>query len=287
MRVAVGGVSLFFEVFGREWRVEQDGPRCYPVLVGLHGGPGIDGGRLRHYLAPLADVAQVVVPDQRGHGRSDHGTADTWNLATWSADVKRLCDALGIEHPIVLGSSFGGAVAQAYAAAYPSDPAGLILVSTGPRFPGTEDLVAGFREVGGDEAADVVRRDLEEATEETLAEWQRVCVPLLSRNPSQDPDLARVQAAAIQTPKVNLHFMSGEVKTLDLRPELAGVRCPTLVLTGEHDPLAPAHSRDDVVAAMPEGLARLELVPDASHDVFNDNPDHAYRCVRKFIAGLG
>ena len=187
MRVSVGDVSLFFEVFGLEWRVAQDGPRRYPVLIGLHGGPGIDGSRARHYLAPLADVAQVVVPDQRGHGRSDHGTADTWNLATWAADVKGLCDALGIEHPIVLGSSFGGAVAQAYATAYPGDPAGLILVSTGPRFPDTEDLVAGFREAGGDEAADVVRRDLEEPTEETLAEWQRVCVPLLSRNPSQDP----------------------------------------------------------------------------------------------------
>ena len=81
MRAPVGEVSLFFEVFGREWRLEQDGLRRYPVLVGLHGGPGVDGSRLRHYLAPLADVAQVVVPDQRGHGRSDHCTADTWNLA--------------------------------------------------------------------------------------------------------------------------------------------------------------------------------------------------------------
>ena len=207
--------------------------------------------------------------------------------ATWAADVKGLCDALGIEHPIVLGSSFGGAVAQKYAATYPDHPAGLILVSTGPRFPDSEDLVAGFREVGGDEAADVVRRDLEEATAETLAEWQEICVPLLSRNPEHDPVLARVQEAVIQTPEVNLHFMSGEVKTLDLRPELGSVRCPTLVLTGEHDPFAPVHMRDDVLTAMPEGLARLELVPDASHDVFNDNPDYAYRCVREFVADLG
>ena len=95
----------------------------------------------------------MIVPDQRGHGRSDLSDADHWNLATWAADVKGLSDALGIERPIVLGSSFGGFVAQKYAATYPDHPAGVILASTGARMLGGEELIERIRAVGGNEAA--------------------------------------------------------------------------------------------------------------------------------------
>lgn len=285
MRVRVGAVSLFFEVFGQEWVVEDEAMHRRPVLLGLHGGPGQDGTMLRHRLAPVADVAQVVVPDQRGHGRSDYGTPDSWNLETWAADVKGLCDALGIERPVVLGASFGGAVAQKYASVYPDHPGGLILVSTSARLPSVEEIAARFREVGGDEAAEVSRRDLEESTEETMAEWNRVCQPLLSRNPEPDPLLARVGSARIETTDVNLHFWSGEAKTLDLRPDLAKIRCPTLVLAGAHDPMTPVQLSEELVATIPHGLARLELIEDAAHNVFHDNPEQVYRRLRDFVGG--
>jgi len=101
----------------------------------------------------LQTSRSVVVPDQRGHGRSDRGAPETWNLATWAADVKNLSDALGIEHPIVLGNSFGGYVAQQYAATYPEHPAGLILLSTGARWASMEEALSRFREAGGEKPA--------------------------------------------------------------------------------------------------------------------------------------
>ena len=284
MRVSIGEVSLFFEVFGREWAFEGDELRRRPVLVGLHGGPGFDGTKLRHTLEPLADVAQVIVPDQRGQGRSDRDGPGGWNLATWAADVKAFCDALEIEQPIVFGVSFGGVVAQKYAATYPAHPGGLILLSTSARFPNTDELVERFRELGGDEAADVARRDLEDPTEETLAEWQRVCEPFYSRTPNPDPGLARAIAAAIRMPEVNVHFMSGEAKSLDLRGELERIACPVLVLAGAHDPLLSRHLREELAAAIPN--ARLEVIEEASHDVFADDPDRTYRCLREFLAEL-
>jgi pimeloyl-ACP methyl ester carboxylesterase len=283
VRIAVGDVRLFVEVLGQEWAF--DGERRL-VLVGLHGGPGLDGTKLRYQLAPLADIAQVIVPDQRGHGRSDYGTPQTWRLASWAEDVKNLCEVLGIEQPVVLGISFGGSVAQHYAVTYPDHPAGLILVSTVPRLPSSEELVARFREVGGDVAADVMRRDAESPTKETLAEWMRVCHPLLSRHGGSDPLLAELEAARIQTIDVNLHFMSGQGKETDHRSELAGVRCPTLVLVGEHDPLVPIPLAREIVEAIPDGLAQLNVVPDAAHDVFADNPKHTYPRIRHFLASL-
>jgi pimeloyl-ACP methyl ester carboxylesterase len=284
MRVSVGDVRLFFEVIGQEWALADKTPQRRPVLIGLHGGPGLDGSKLRYQLAPLADAAQVVVPDQRGHGRSDHGTAETWNLESWAADVKAFSEALEIERPVVLGVSFGGFVAQQYATAYPEHPTGLILISTGPRLGSIDETVERFREVGGDEAAAIVRRDWEAPTEETAAEWRRVCGPLLALR--SDPELDRLRAARIETIDVNVHFMK-DAKNMDLRDRLAAVRCPTLVVAGERDPLVPATIAREIVEAMPHALARLELIGEASHDVLADNPVESYRVIREFVAELG
>ena len=49
---------------------------------------------------------------------------------TWADDLRRLCDALGLRKPVVLGSSFGGFVALSYAALFPDHPGGVILAST-------------------------------------------------------------------------------------------------------------------------------------------------------------
>jgi len=71
---------------------------------------------------------------------------------------------------------------------------------------------------------------------------------------------------------------------MDLRSDLRAVRCPTLVLIGEHDPLNPPALGAEIVDAIPNGLARLELVPDAAHRVLTDNPEHVYRSIRSFLA---
>jgi proline-specific peptidase len=285
VRVSVGDVRLYVEVFGQEWALAGNTMERRPALIGLHGGPGLDGTKLRYQLARLADVAQVVVPDQRGHGRSDRGSPETWNLATWAADVKNLSDALDLQHPVVLGVSFGGFVAQQYAATYPEHPAGLILLSTGPRWASLEEAVARFREAGGEEAAEVVRRAMESPSEQTFAEWRRVLGPLASLNPDPDPVLARLEAERIETKDVNLHF-TREGKVMDLRDRLGAVRCPTLVILGEHDSTIPTHLGQEIVEAIPDRLARLELVPEAAHEVIVDNPAESYRLVREFLADL-
>jgi pimeloyl-ACP methyl ester carboxylesterase len=135
VRVQVGDIRLFFETYGAEWVLDGDRMRRRPVMLALHGGPGVDATGLRCALAPLADTAQLVVPDQRGHGRSDRGAPATWNLARWAADVRELCEVTGLQAPVVLGRSFGGFVAQQYAGAYPQHPAGLILMATSARSP--------------------------------------------------------------------------------------------------------------------------------------------------------
>ena len=287
MFVSVGDARLFVEVLGQEWAVDDAGLRRHPTVVALHGGPGIDGMGLRQSLAPLTDTAQLVVPDQRGSGRSDRGSPASWNLPTWAADIHALCGTLGIERPIVLGLSFGGFVGQQYAIRYPDAIVGLILMSSASRFPSSDEVVERMREVGGDLPAEAMRRHTKQPTQATLAEVARLCQPLYSRRSSPDPLFAALEPHVIQSPEVTQHWFAAAQHTLDLRGDLASVICPTLVLIGEHDPINPPSLGGEIVAAIPNGRARMQVVPDASHRILQDNPDFVLQSIRQFIAALG
>lgn len=279
MRVSVGTAHMFVEVFGQNEAGDRSAdPLRPPTLIGLHGGPGIDGATLRHWLKPLAEAAQVVVPDLRGHGRSDRGSPEDWNLTTWAADIRRLCTALDIERPVLLGLSFGGFVAQQYAAAYPSDLAGLILVSTAPRYPTAEDVLNRARDIGGEETSAALCRLMEHPEMEPTAEDRQRVESLYQRRPDTGAQIAR--HTTIHSPDVAQAWAQHAPEALDLRPALASVRCPTLVMAGELDPFNPPSLAAEIVEAIPDQLARMVVVPDAAHRVFADNPDFVYDMIR-------
>ncbi len=123
-----------------------------PTLLLLHGGPGFDHSAFKPFFSGLSDVAQVVYYDHRGNGRSEDGDRAGWTLAQWGDDVRGLCDGLGLVRPIVLGMSFGGYVAQAYATRYPDHPGRLILVEHRRQGRFSGDLCA-VRRAGGPEVA--------------------------------------------------------------------------------------------------------------------------------------
>src|SRR5262245_64120012 len=187
MRAPVNGVRLFFDVEGAS--LVPDGPsmREKPTLLLLHGGPGFDHSIYKLAYSSLADCAQVVYLDHRGNGRSDAGPKETWTLAQWGDDVRAFCDLLGIERPIVLGVSFGGKVAMAYATRHPSHPAKLILISTEAAGGTHKDRrVALFEKLGGPEVGAMARRRLSEghADAAAVADWLRLAFPLYTRTPA-------------------------------------------------------------------------------------------------------
>src|SRR6202451_4068964 len=130
MRISLGDVSLWFDVSGPSVIPQGDTTVERPVLITVHGGPGLDHIMLKSTLAPLAEDFQILYLDLRGHGRSDPSSAEFWNLQTWADDLRRLCDALGLRKPVILGSSFGGGGALSHAALLPDQPGGIILCNT-------------------------------------------------------------------------------------------------------------------------------------------------------------
>ncbi len=63
MRISLGDVSLFFDVSGPSVVLREDAAVERPVLVALHGGPGLDHTSVKSALEPLAEDFQVLYVD--------------------------------------------------------------------------------------------------------------------------------------------------------------------------------------------------------------------------------
>ena len=112
--------------------------------------------------------------------------------------------------------------------------------------------------------------------------YRETCFPLYNPTKSKDPDAAH---RAIRNDAVALHFAGPdrESSRLDFRAALAGVKCPTLVLAGDADPITPIQRSELIAACLPPHLVQLERFENAGHGVHNDAPERAFATIRAFI----
>ncbi len=279
MRIDVGqGVRLFVDVDGVEWAPDGDRMVQRPTVVLLHGGPGMDHASFKTELAELREIAQLVYIDHRGNGRSDDGPRELWTLAQWGDDVRTVCDVLGVEKPIVMGQSFGGMVAQAYATRHPEHPAGVVFSSTSPRKNEARNLAV-FERRGGPEARPSAEAFYADPGLETLGPFLKHCMPIYNTKFS-DPDGMKRTVLRLD---VLFHFFANEYLKYDFLPELPNVHCPTLVLGGEEDPTTPIEDQVDLAAALPTETVEFHRFADCGHGAYRDVPELAVPILRDFI----
>jgi pimeloyl-ACP methyl ester carboxylesterase len=274
-----GGVRLFVDVEGPGLVPDGARMRAKPTLVVMHGGPGFDHSGFKPAFSALADVAQVVYYDHRGHGRSDPRPKDEWTLDIWADDIVRLCDALGIDKPIVLGQSFGGMVAQRYIARHPAHPGKVVISSTSPRWVLARKL-AMFGKLGGPRARELAEAFWRSPSEATFQAYWDECRGLYNTRPAADPQAGERMIAKVD---ILLHFAAGEIQTMDHAPGLAKARCPVLVMAGEEDPVCPVEDSLEIVAALPQQWVRFARFPDVGHGAWRDDPQAAFAVLREFI----
>ena len=281
MRIAVRDTHLFFDVEGA--KLEPHGPemREKPTLILLHGGPGFDHSGFKPDFSGLADIAQVIYLDHRGNGRSDRDSPERWNLDDWADDLRAFCDALEIEKPIVLGQSFGGMVAMAYAIRHPDHAGGLILSSTSARMR-LDRMLEVFERRGGTEARNAAEAYWTNPGRKTLPDYARICLPLYNLKP-RPPEADK---RTVYNFDVMFHFGQEKEGTMNLLPGLAGVRAQTLVLAGEEDPVTPLGDSRDIAAAITPDLVELRAFADCGHGVFRDDPDAGFAAIRNFVEGM-
>src|SRR5580692_9151979 len=122
----------------QEGFVDAHGALIYYTTVGrgaplviVHGGPGASHDYFLPYLLPLARTNKLIFIDERGSGRSEKlEDVKQYTVENMVSDVEAVRMALNLGKISLLGHSYGGVLAQAYALKYPEHLSHLILAST-------------------------------------------------------------------------------------------------------------------------------------------------------------
>jgi proline iminopeptidase len=278
MMISVNGVRLFLEVLGP--KLKADGPLSVelPTVIALHGGPS-DHGHMYPMVAALRNVAQVVMYDHRGCGRSESGDPSLWRMEQWADDVVAVCEALGIEKPIVYGHSFGGMVALQYGVRHPGHASKLILSATCSRWD-TARSVEGFRTQGGDVAAEAFEAWVAHPNPETTDDFIKNCRQLYTVSRKTDPD---AEARTITNIPLLFDFFDREVKQFDLSTEMSRVVGPVMILGGDEDPVLPPPYQDEIQAGLTNAQVTRHSFPNCGHTLGGDAPDALAQALVDFI----
>src|SRR5262249_7187725 len=130
------GVMIYYKSIG-------NGP---PLLV-LHGGPGASHDYFLPYFLPLARHYRVVFIDERGSGKSEKlEDARRYTVENMVEDAEAVRQALLLGKVALLGHSYGGVIAQAYALKYQSHLSRLLLCSTFSSTKGLNDVFVRMKE---------------------------------------------------------------------------------------------------------------------------------------------
>src|ERR1035438_2301342 len=130
--VFANGVFLYYMAVGKG-----------SPLVVVHGGPGASHDYFLPYLLPLARTHRLIFIDERGSGRSQRvQDASTYTVENMAEDLEGVRVALNLGKISLLGHSYGGVLAQAYALKYQQNLSHLILNSTFPSDRKMNDVLA-------------------------------------------------------------------------------------------------------------------------------------------------
>lgn len=262
-----------------------------PPLLCHPGGPGWSSRYFGADLGGLGERLELLLLDPRGTGGSDRPhDAGAYRIPDYVADLEAFREHLGLETASVVGHSHGGVVAMAWAAEHAEHVDRLVLASTLPRFAPEQEaaMTAAMERHAAEPWYDDARAALEEeqgaafGSDESLAAVVRRELPFYFARWGSG-ERAYVEESLGETPNGDaLGLFNAEIfQSFDLRPDLALVRAPTLVITGEEDFICGPVCAAEIA----EGIAGAEkvLLPDAGHFVFVESPKPFREAVWRFL----
>jgi proline iminopeptidase len=288
--VDANGVLIYYVTFGKG-----------EPLVILHGGPGASHDYFLPYLLPLAKKNKLVFIDERGCGRSQKlDSASGYTVENMVEDVEAVRRTLDLGRINLLGHSYGGVLAQAYALKYQQNLARLILCST---FHSTAKMNEVFDTIKARMVPELRQRiekmekeglyghgkDYEKnryTDEYMIAAWGEGYFPYLyQRNP--DPNYDPVGNGVMSWDVYREMWGSdgefiidGNLKSVEYTDRLSTLTVPTLITAGDNDECSPSLSRE-----MQQKISGSKLVifPKSGHMTFVDQPSLFMAAVDGFL----
>jgi proline iminopeptidase len=284
------GVLIYYKIIGQG----------QPLLI-VHGGPGASHDYFLPYLLPLARTNRLIFIDERGSGQSQklENTSD-YTVENMVEDVEVVRQDLNLGKISLLGHSFGGVLAQAYALKYPENLSHLILCST---FHSTSKMNEVFNKIKEKMAPELLTRiekmeheglyghgkEYEKnryTSEYMIAAWGEGYFPYLYQN---HPD-ANYYPAANGYMAWDLYremwgshgefVIDGNLKSVEYADRLSTITVPTLITVGDNDECAPSLSEE-----MHQKIkgSKLVVFPKSGHMTFVDQPTLFISAVNEFL----
>jgi proline iminopeptidase len=261
-----------------------------PILVCHPGGPGFSSRYLGD-LAGLDEELELVLLDPRGTGGSDPALDPRgYAIEDYASDLEELREHLGLERMRLLGHSHGGVAAIAYAARHPESVERLILASTLPRHGPEQEaaLQAAIETKAGEswyaDALEAVEAELagDFADGAELGELAQRMMPFYyarfgERERAHVESMAGGDLCADAT-----RLWEKEIfEHYDLRPQLASLTMPTLVIAGEEDFISGPACAAELTEGIPE--PETVLLPGTGHMIFVEAPEEFRRAILSFL----
>jgi len=251
MRVNANGVEIHCEIEGEgPWIV-----LCHALACDL--------GMWDEQMPRLREHFRVLRFDARGHGSSSVPAAP-YTFDQMARDIEGLLTAFDIDRAHLVGISLGGMVAQEFVLAYPQRVTSLVLCDTTSRYP------EGTDKVWLERIAMVRAEGTAPLVEATLERW--FTPPFRAARPDV---MARIAAMIRNTSREGYIGCGAAVPTIDTTDRLGAIRCPTLVVVGEHDAGTPPAMAQTIQRGI--AGAQLTVIESASHlcnieqaEAFND-----------------
>lgn len=264
-------------IHGADLHVEDTGGQGEPVLF-LHGFM-FDGRQYERQVAAFRDRYRCLTLDFRGQGRSSSPRGG-YRMDQQTADVLAVIRRLRLPPVHLVGLSMGGFVAQRIAARTPELLRSLTLLNTSARphqvskVPLLLALTAIARIVG------IGPRPIVSATEREL----------YGRAFRVDPE--RTGQREVWRRRWSVADRAGLARTMlgvlarpDMRPELADIVVPTLLIAGEDDVSLPPGLSEEMHRLIPG--ARLVVLAGTGHSSPIEDPEAVTGALAQFLDGLG
>jgi proline iminopeptidase len=288
--VESGGVLIYYKTIGRG----------APIVI-VHGGPGGSHDYFLPYLLPLARQNRLIFIDERGSGRSQKLDDPTgYTVENMVEDVEAVRQGLVLGKITLLGHSYGGVLAQAYALKYQNNLSHLILCSTFASTAEMNQVLARVKGAAPTEVREQIDRDEKAGlyghgaeyeknrytNEYMIAAWGGAYFPYLYQNhpdPNYDPTATGNTAWDLYREMWGSHgefVIDGNLKSVEYVERLHTIHVPTLIIAGDHDECDPALSQE-----MHEKIADSQIVilPKSGHMTFVDQQGMFNDSVNTFV----
>lgn len=275
MRIEINGNTLNVEVLGKDANS--------PVMIVHHGGPGLSSmSEPKTSFGPFSDEYRVVVFDSRGCGLSEGKPPLTHKQ--WAADVDGLRQWIGAEKIVMAGGSYGGFIAMEYAIRYPNRLHALVLRGTAAdnswQALARQNAWASPRvKLDPDRFERICEGRVRD--NEDLKECWRDILPLYDHEYDPSELEPRVEATPYRYETHNF-VHTDNLKTYDIKAQLPGITCPTLVTVGRYDWIEPVSMSETIARLIPR--AKLVVFEHSGHSPQIEEAPLFQKEVRAFLA---